>query len=208
MANSSIATGGRHNYRVIKGTAQGAVVSPIMANLFLHYCMDEWLRLNYPNCPFERYADDSVIHCRTKAEADKLKDHLSERLKECGLEMHPGKTKIVYCKGGSRKEDYPDIQFDFLGYSSKPRSSIVVRKTLSDCGLQMHALKTKLLLCKDSNRKIFKNYPNVSFGFLGFTFKPRIAQNSIRREWFTNFLPAVSRKAIKAMNEKMREWKC
>jgi RNA-directed DNA polymerase len=109
---------------VTKGTAQGAVVSPIMANLFLHYCMDEWMRLKYPDCPFERYADDSVIHCRTKAEAERLKEHLSERMKACGLEMHEGKTKIVYCKGGSKKEDHPDIQFDFLGYNFRPRKSI------------------------------------------------------------------------------------
>jgi RNA-directed DNA polymerase len=109
---------------VIKGTAQGGVVSPIMANLFLHYCMDEWVRLKYPNCPFERYADDSVFHCRTKAEAEKLKEHLMERLKECGVEMHPGKTKIVYCKGGSKKEEYLDIQFDFLGYNFRPRKSL------------------------------------------------------------------------------------
>jgi len=81
-----------------------------------------------------------------------------------------------------------------------------VSKRLSDCGLQMHASKTKLVFCKDSNRKFYKDYPNVSLDFLGFTFMPRSAQNSIRGEWFTDFLPAVSRKAMKAMNEKMREW--
>jgi hypothetical protein len=82
-----------------------------------------------------------------------------------------------------------------------------VEKRLSECGLQMHASKTKLVFCKDSNRKFYKNYPNVSFDFLGFTFRPRMAQNSIRGEWFTNFLPAVSTKAKKSMNEKMKEWR-
>jgi len=106
-----------------KGTPQGAVASPLLANLFLHYCMDEWLRINYPNCPFERYADDSVIHCRSEAQALKLKNALEERLKACGLEMHPDKTKIVYCKDVDRPQRYPNVSFDFLGYSFRSRKS-------------------------------------------------------------------------------------
>lgn len=106
-----------------KGTPQGAVISPLLANLFLHYCMDEWLRLNYPGCPFERYADDCVIHCRTEAEAEKLKEFLAERLRTCGLEMHPEKTKIVYCKDNNRKGQHPHIQFDFLGYTFRGRKA-------------------------------------------------------------------------------------
>ena len=106
-----------------KGTPQGAVVSPLLANLFLHYCMDEWLRINYPDCPFERYADDSVVHCRSETEALELKAALAERLKACGLEMHPGKTKIVYCKEGNRKSQYPNTQFDFLGFTFRGRKA-------------------------------------------------------------------------------------
>lgn len=107
-----------------KGIPQGAVISPLLANLFLHYCMDEWLRIHYPNCPFERYADDSVIHCQTEAQAVKLKKALDERLKACGLEMHPTKTMIVYCKDGNRKNDYPNVQFDFLGYTFRARKAM------------------------------------------------------------------------------------
>ncbi len=81
-----------------------------------------------------------------------------------------------------------------------------VGKRLAECGLEMHASKTKLVYCKDSNRKYDKDYPIVSFDFLGFTFMPRLAQNSIRGEWFTNYLPAVSTKAMKSMNEKMKKW--
>lgn len=106
-----------------KGTPQGAVASPLLANLFLHYCMDKWLRINYPNCPFERYADDSVIHCRSEAQALKLKKALEERLKACGLEMHPDKTKIVYCKDVDRPQSYPNTSFDFLGYTFRSRKS-------------------------------------------------------------------------------------
>lgn len=81
-----------------------------------------------------------------------------------------------------------------------------VAKRLTDCGLEMHAVKTKLVYCKDSNRKQDKQHPVISFDFPGFTFGPRLARNSKRGEWFTNFLPAVSARAIKAMNEKVKEW--
>ncbi len=107
-----------------RGTPQGGVISPLLANLFLHYCMDEWLKRNYPQCPFERYADDAVIHCRAKEQAQNVKDAIKQRLAECGLEMHPEKTKIVYCKSSNRKEKYPIIQFDFLGYTFRPRKSM------------------------------------------------------------------------------------
>jgi RNA-directed DNA polymerase len=107
----------------VKGTPQGAVISPLLANLFLHYCMDSWLKNKYPQCPFERYADDAVIHCKTEAEAQELKEALGKRLEECGLQMHPEKTKIVYCKDNNRKGNYPNTKFDFLGYGFQPRSS-------------------------------------------------------------------------------------
>ena len=137
-----------------KGVPQGSVIGPILANLYLHYCMDSWLNKVYPNCPFERYADDAIIHCLTKYDGIRIMKSLEERLKECGLEMHPLKTKLVYCK--------------------------------------------------DSNRR--KEHPNVSFDFLGYTFKPRQAQNGRKDGSFTNWLPAVSIKAMKSMNEKMRGW--
>lgn len=107
-----------------KGTPQGAVISPLLANLFLHYCMDEWLRIKYPDCPFERYADDAVIHCKTEAQAQELKRNLEERLKDCGLELHPEKTKIVFCGQERRNESYPIIAFDFLGYTFRRRKAM------------------------------------------------------------------------------------
>jgi RNA-directed DNA polymerase len=106
-----------------KGTPQGAVISPLLANLFLHYCIDSWLKRKYPKCPFERYADDAVIHCKTEAEAQELKMGLSKRLEECGLQMHPEKTKIVYCKDDNRKGGHPNTKFDFLGYGFQSRGA-------------------------------------------------------------------------------------
>ena len=106
-----------------KGTPQGGVISPLLANLYLHYCMDEWLRINHPKNPFERYADDSVVHCKTEKEAQELRDALGERLSECGLELHPEKTKIVYCMDDNRRGYYPVTKFDFLGYTFRCRRS-------------------------------------------------------------------------------------
>jgi len=106
-----------------KGTPQGGVVSPVLSNLFLHYVFDKWMERNYPQNPFCRYADDAVAHCRNEAEAHKMQTALEIRLKECGLELHPQKTKIVYCKDDDRRGDYPNTSFDFLGFTFRPRGS-------------------------------------------------------------------------------------
>lgn len=105
------------------GTPQGGVISPVLANLFLHYAFDRWITTNFPQNPWARYADDAVIHCGTKAVAELIRKRLGERLKECGLELHPDKTKIIYCKDDFRKRDENNIKFDFLGYTFRPRKS-------------------------------------------------------------------------------------
>ena len=134
----------------IKGTPQGSVISPILANLFLHYCFDEWMRRNIPNCPFERYADDCVVHCKTEKQASWVKWQLEERLQQCGLTLHPVKTKIVDCRTGKASKDSEHQEFDFLGH----------------------------------------------------TFRKRGAKNK-KGEFFTNYLPAVSKKSIKAIQKKL-----
>ena len=106
-----------------KGTPQGGVISPLLANLFLHYAFDKWMEQNMPHIPFERYADDIVAHCSTEAEASILMEAIAERLENCGLEVHPEKTKIVYCKDGNRRRDYEHEQFDFLGFTFRARRS-------------------------------------------------------------------------------------
>jgi group II intron reverse transcriptase/maturase len=104
-----------------KGTPQGGVISPLLANLFLHYVFDKWMEKNYPQIEFERYADDCIIHCLTEKQSLYIKDMINKRLKECKLELHPEKTKIVYCKDIRRKEKYKNIEFDFLGFTFKAR---------------------------------------------------------------------------------------
>jgi RNA-directed DNA polymerase len=136
-----------------RGTPQGSCVSPVLANLFMHYAFDKWMERTFPDCPFERYADDAVVHCRSLEEAREALAALEARMGEVGLELHPGKTQIVYCRDGRRNRPW--------------------------------------------------NGP-ASFDFLGFTFRARSAQGKGNR--FTGFNPAVSDKAVKAMNETVRSW--
>lgn len=103
------------------GTPQGGVVSPILANLFMHYAFDHWLAINYPTIPFVRYADDGLLHCTSKQQADFLLSKLSERMADVGLELHPQKTKIVFCKMNGRYSTHKQCSFDFLGFTFKPR---------------------------------------------------------------------------------------
>jgi RNA-directed DNA polymerase len=104
-----------------RGTPQGGVISPLLANLFLHYAFDVWLGRRFPGVPFERYADDIICHCRSRREALALQQVLDRRFADCGLMLHPEKTKVVYCKDTNRKDDYAVLQFDFLGYTFRPR---------------------------------------------------------------------------------------
>lgn len=99
-----------------KGVPQGGVISPVLSNLFLHYVFDAWMGRQHPKNPWCRYADDGIVHCETEQQVQQLLAELSQRFKDCGLELHPTKTKIVYCKDENRKEARPDMKFDFLGY--------------------------------------------------------------------------------------------
>jgi RNA-directed DNA polymerase len=107
-----------------KGTPQGGVVSPILANLFLHYAFDLWVTRHLPGVRFARYADDAVLHCKSRRQAEYVLERIRERFQACNLELHPGKTRIVYCKDINRTEENPDIQFTFLGYTFRPRKAV------------------------------------------------------------------------------------
>lgn len=104
-----------------RGTPQGGVVSPVLSNLFMHYAFDVWMKRTYPDRPWCRYADDGLIHLRTEREAQEMLLALKKRFEDCGLELHPVKTRIVYCKDGQRKREHPHKSFDFLGFTFRSR---------------------------------------------------------------------------------------
>jgi len=107
-----------------QGTPQGGVVSPVLANLFLHYAFDAWVRRELPSIPFCRYADDGLLHCRSRRQAEYVMKRITDRFRECGLEIHPDKSSIVYCQDRNRTEQHQRISFDFLGYTFRPRRCV------------------------------------------------------------------------------------
>jgi len=106
------------------GTPQGGVVSPILANLFLHYVFDKWVRKTMKDVPFCRYADDGLLHCKSRRQAEFVMRRITSRFSQCGLEIHKGKSAIVYCKDKNRREENEEISFDFLGYTFRPRRCV------------------------------------------------------------------------------------
>jgi RNA-directed DNA polymerase len=106
-----------------KGTPQGSAVSPILANLFMHFAFDLWMARNYPGCPFERYADDAVAHCRSRRQAEDVLAGIAARMSEVGLRLHPEKTRIVYCSDGKRRGEHEHTQFTFLGFTFRARKA-------------------------------------------------------------------------------------
>ena len=104
-----------------KGTPQGGVISPVLANLFMHYAFDKWMQMHHETKLWCRYADDGLVHCRSEAQACFMLKELNKRFESCGLELHPDKTKIIYCKDERRKGSYQHTAFDFLGYTFRRR---------------------------------------------------------------------------------------
>jgi group II intron reverse transcriptase/maturase len=107
----------------VKGTPQGSPISPVLANLFLHYALDAWMVREFPAVPFERFADDAVIHCVSERQARVVREAVARRLVEVGLELHPEKTRIVYCKDSNRRGTYEQVSFTFCGYTFRPREA-------------------------------------------------------------------------------------
>ncbi|WP_324251557.1 group II intron reverse transcriptase/maturase [Photorhabdus thracensis] len=113
------------------GTPQGGVISPLISNLFLHYVFDMWMQRQFPSVPFERYVDDVVCHCQSQLQTEALISELGQRFAQCGLELHPQKTRVVYCKDADRRGNYAETRFDFLGYTFRPRKSVSKEGELS-----------------------------------------------------------------------------
>jgi len=128
-----------------KGTPQGSAVSPVLANLFLHYAFDTWMARSFPAVRFERYVDDAVVHCADLLQAKMLRDAIDRRMVEVGLRLHPDKTRIVYCKDSNRRREYPNIWFTFLGYTFRPRRARNERRGVRFTSFQPAMSREKLV---------------------------------------------------------------
>lgn len=166
---------GKTRYRNGKGTPQGGVISPLLANLFLHYALDKWLSIQYPHLSFVRYADDLVVHCTNQREAEQVLDTTKKRLEQCKLKAHEKKTKIVFCKDANRKGSYPTVQFDFLGYSFQPRPTANVRMGVMflgfDCAISR---KSEKKITDTIRRSKFHLWTNVDITYIARYFNSRI----------------------------------
>jgi group II intron reverse transcriptase/maturase len=166
---------GKTRYRNGKGTPQGGVISPLLANLFLHYAFDKWFSIHYPHLSFVRYADDLVVHCTNQKEAEQVLDTTKKRLEQCKLQAHEKKTKIVFCKDANRKGSYPTVQFDFLGYSFQPRPTANVRMGVMflgfDCAISR---KSEKKITDTIRRSKFHSWTNVDITYIARYFNSRI----------------------------------
>ena len=158
-----------------RGTPQGGVVSPVLANLFMHYAFDVWMTHTHATNPWCRYADDGLVHCVSEAQAQVVKVNLQRRLAECGLEMHPDKTRIIYCKDDRRNNAYPRTQFDFLGYTFRPRVVRLNQPTRFFVSFNPAVSKTAMKSMRAHVRRSeIRNRTNVSLEEIARIFNPTL----------------------------------
>ena len=173
-----------------KGTPQGGVISPLLSNLFLHYAIDKWLAKHYSEIKMVRYADDMIIHCRTQLEANHLLTKVRERLAQCGLQLHPQKTKIVYCKKAGRNQKRLPVQFDFLGFSFRP---MMFKLKKGGCFLQYDckmSRKSKKRILEDLRQMKLHTKTQSSLQDLATKLNPKI------RGWI-NYYGKIKRNSLK-----------
>ena len=188
-----------------KGTPQGGVISPLLANLYLHHAFDMWMSKFYPCNPFERYADDIIVHCSTEMEAQQLLASIAERLQGFGLDLHPEKTKLVYCKNYLRKEKHEHNSFTFLSYSFQPRGKP------NTFGKHQKFMVFSAAICckakafiKQRIRAVFNpRNTQVSLEQIAIKLNPKI------RGWlnyYSRFNPRIAREVFLYLNELIRRW--
>jgi len=187
-----------------RGTPQGGVVSPLLANLFLHYVFDVWLSRATPNLPWCRYADDGLVHCRTKEEAIAVKATLQARFAACGLEMHPDKTQIVYCKDAGRRGSYPNTKFDFLGYEFRPRQVKIRNSTELSVSFTPAVSRRSLKAMRQRTRQLnFRNRSHLELKDIAQLFNP------ILRGWigyYGQFCPSAMAPIYQHVNRTLKAW--
>jgi RNA-directed DNA polymerase len=187
-----------------RGTPQGGVISPILSNLFLHYAFDLWMTMVHPHLPWCRYADDGLVHCRSWREAEAVMAKLQARLAECGLEMHPTKTKIVYCKDDRRKGTHPNVTFDFLGYGFRPRRVKSARNAKVFCGfnpaVSASALKSMREKIRDLN---IRRRTHVTMAEIARQLNP-ILRGWI--EYYGRYTPSALLKIFQYVDQTLHAW--
>ena len=186
------------------GVPQGGVISPILSNLFLHYTFDLWMGRVHPDLPWCRYADDGLVHCRSEQEAETLKVELQARFAECGLEMHPTKSKIVYCKDNRRKGSYPNVTFDFLGYCFRPRQVRNPRDTSTFCGFTPAVSPSALKSMRETIRELgLRHRTHVSMADIAEQLNP-LLRGWI--EYYGRFTPSALAPLYRYVNQTVRAW--
>jgi len=187
-----------------RGTPQGGVVSPILANLFMHYTFDLWMARTYPDLPWCRYSDDGLVHCRNEQEAQALMAALQARLTECRLEMHPTKTKIVYCKDGKRKGKYPNIKFDFLGYCFRPRLVQKSRDNTLFCGFNPAVSPSALKSMRAKIRELgVRHRTELSLAEIAYRLNP-LLQGWIN--YYGRYAPSALAPLLRYVNHTLLAW--
>lgn len=186
-----------------KGVPQGSVIGPILANLFLHYTFDEWMRRNHSNISFERYADDTICHCVSQKQAEFIHRAIKKRFAECKLELNEEKTTIVYCKRNHRNIEYECIQFDFLGYTFKPRRSIDTHGEVF--------LNFSPAVSKKARTKIWETVRDWNQKYWVQMKLEDIAKqiNPVIQGWinyYGKFNPGVLKEVLKRINLKLSRW--
>ena len=188
-----------------RGTPQGGVISPLLANIFLHHVFDEWMGGEHPGCPFERYADDVVIHCRSEQEALAVKCSVEQRLRRCKLEAHPEKTRVVYCRDSNRKQDYPAITFDFLGYSFRPRGALGPTGRIFTSFIPAMSGRAQKAVTADIRQWRIQRQGHRELDELSAIFNKKI------RGWvnyYGRYYPTELRKVFKRLNCRLLRWVC
>jgi RNA-directed DNA polymerase len=187
-----------------RGTPQGGVVSPILSNLFLHYAFDLWMTRTHPDLPWCRYADDGLVHCRSELEAQALKVELQARLAECRLELHPTKTKVVYCKDRSRQGAYPNVQFDFLGYCFRPRMVRRSRDNKLFCGFNPAVSSSALKAMRTTIRELdFRHLTQLSLVDIARRLNP-LLRGWI--EYYGRYAPSALYPLLRYVNQTLLAW--
>lgn len=185
------------------GTPQGGVISPVLANLFLHYAFDNFMKQQFPTIPFERYADDGVAHCVSLKQAQYVIKVLDKRFKQCGLELNLDKTKIVYCKDSNRKSSYENIAFDFLGYTFKPRGAKNKRGEVYTCFLPAIADKAKKNIRKEIRSWKIQLKSDKSLVDLSLMFNSKI-QGWIN--YYSHFYGSEVNDILEYFNDRLIKW--